>query len=283
MPEVVESFKLDVNNISGGKITDFELLVAALQQFIAMNGVGPLNGTIPDLTSTTELFLQIQEVYQRRAVIDRARMKGIVENICTSLRGTNPSVELPDISDELIDRFCKNIYNLIRLSTNTISEERTTPNRGTIKEAIMDTYEDPKQTPILWYLALKAADKFHSKTSRYPGQGEDGNSLDNIGRDAESVWLELQTLAATGDEDNGDDAMMEEDGGWSPPSLKSLLSKDHALEITRVGACEIHNIAALIGGIASQEIVKIITKQYIPMNNTYIYNGIAGVGATYEL
>ena len=77
--------------------------------------------------------------------------------------------------------------------------------------------------------------------------------------------------------------MMQEDDGWSPPSLKSMISKDHALEITRVGACEIHNIAALIGGIASQEIVKIITKQYVPMNNTYIYNGIAGVGATYEL
>ena len=106
---------------------------------------------------------------------------------------------------------------------------------------------------------------------------------DNIQRDAESVWLELQALAAAGDEESGEDAMAEEENGWAPPNLKNLISKDHALEITRVGACEIHNIAALIGGIASQEIVKILTKQYVPMNNTYIYNGVAGVGATYEL
>ena len=39
----------------------------------------------------------------------------------------------------------------------------------------MDLHEDPRQTPILWYLALKAADKFYTKTNRYPGQGEVGD------------------------------------------------------------------------------------------------------------
>ena len=46
---------------------------------------------------------------------------------------------------------------------------------------------------------------------------------------------------------------------------------------------ELHNIAAFVGGVGAQEAVKIITHQYVPMNNTYIYNGIAGYGAFYEL
>jgi NEDD8-activating enzyme E1 regulatory subunit len=47
---------------------------------------------------------------------------------------------------------------------------------------------------------------------------------------------------------------------------------------TRYGASELHTTASLIGGIAAQEAVKLITTQYMPLNNTYIYNGIAGVG-----
>ena len=124
LPEIIQSFKFDVNNIEDGKLTAFDILVAALQQFMAENdGVVPVNGTIPDLTSTTELFLQLQEVYQLKASSDRALMRGIVNNISKSAREVNSTVELPDVTDELIDRFCKNIYNLTVLSTNTISEE----------------------------------------------------------------------------------------------------------------------------------------------------------------
>lgn len=60
-------------------------------------------------------------------------------------------------------------------------------------------------------------------------------------------------------------------------------TKDHASEMVRYGAAELHNIAALMGGIASQEIVKLLTRQYTPLNNTYIYNGITCSGAVYEL
>jgi amyloid beta precursor protein binding protein 1 len=34
--------------------------------------------------------------------------------------------------------------------------------------------------------------------------------------------------------------------------------------------------------VASQEAVKIITGQYVPLNNTYVYNGIVSVGGVYR-
>ena len=40
------------------------------------------------------------------------------------------------------------------------------------------------------------------------------------------------------------------------------------------GGAEVHNIAAVMGGLASQEAVKLITHQYVPLNNTWIFNGV---------
>jgi amyloid beta precursor protein binding protein 1 len=45
----------------------------------------------------------------------------------------------------------------------------------------------------------------------------------------------------------------------------------------------VHNIAAFMGGVAAQEAVKIITHQFTPLNNTFVYNGIACIGGSYEL
>lgn len=33
----------------------------------------------------------------------------------------------------------------------------------------------------------------------------------------------------------------------------------------------------------AQEAVKVLTQQYVPLNNTFIYNGLASVGGSYRL
>jgi NEDD8-activating enzyme E1 regulatory subunit len=47
-----------------------------------------------------------------------------------------------------------------------------------------------------------------------------------------------------------------------------------AQEVARAKGGELHNISALTGGMVSQEIIKVITKQYIPIDNTCIFDGI---------
>lgn len=47
-----------------------------------------------------------------------------------------------------------------------------------------------------------------------------------------------------------------------------------AQEVARAGGGELHNISALTGGMVAQEMIKIITKQYIPIDNTCIFDGI---------
>jgi amyloid beta precursor protein binding protein 1 len=51
----------------------------------------------------------------------------------------------------------------------------------------------------------------------------------------------------------------------------------------RADGAQLHNTAAVLGGIASQEIIKLITHQYVPLNNTFIWNGLKGVSATLQL
>ena len=46
-----------------------------------------------------------------------------------------------------------------------------------------------------------------------------------------------------------------------------------AREVARAEGGELHNIAALTGGMVAQEMIKIVTKQYIPIDNTCIFDG----------
>lgn len=42
----------------------------------------------------------------------------------------------------------------------------------------------------------------------------------------------------------------------------------------RAGGGELHNISALTGGMVAQEVIKVITKQYITVDNTCLFDGI---------
>lgn len=43
---------------------------------------------------------------------------------------------------------------------------------------------------------------------------------------------------------------------------------------TRAGGAELHNIASLAGGMIAQEVIKVVTKQYIPVDNTCVFDGV---------
>ena len=61
-------------------------------------------------------------------------------------------------------------------------------------------------------------------------------------------------------------------------AMNEALADAHAQELSRFGASELHAVASVVGGVASQEAVKVIARQYEPVDHTYVFNGIAGVG-----
>ncbi|KAJ1949736.1 hypothetical protein FBU59_001013 [Linderina macrospora] len=55
--------------------------------------------------------------------------------------------------------------------------------------------------------------------------------------------------------------------------IESEVSEDVVRELARSGHVELHNIASLAGGIVSQEVIKLVTHQYVPANNSCIVDG----------
>ncbi|KAF3767481.1 hypothetical protein M406DRAFT_39084 [Cryphonectria parasitica EP155] len=64
-------------------------------------------------------------------------------------------------------------------------------------------------------------------------------------------------------------------GDIVPDAAKNGRVVKVAEEVARAGGGELHNTSALTGGMVAQEIIKIITKQYIPVDNTCIFDGIS--------
>lgn len=200
-------------------------------------------------------------------------------------------VDVPDVTDEEVTLFCRNVLHLRKVGTRSFSEEwethapstdgggdaaMPTPQeeeiRGELMMATMDPYEVPEHTPLLWQVALRAADVFCERNSRYPG-----TPLDADDKALEADAKEVQSLIAS---------ICASMGLSDADLFKSTLlggTMAHAVEITRYGNAELHNIASVLGGVASQEAVKIITGQYTPLDNTYVYNGIAGTAGVYRL
>mmetsp|Transcript_18320 Transcript_18320/g.23069 ORF Transcript_18320/g.23069 Transcript_18320/m.23069 type:complete len:211 (-) Transcript_18320:99-731(-) len=210
------------------------------------------------MTGSSEMYIRIQEVYQSKAKADLEAMRNLVRTLLESVGKPNDS-----LSDDDVTVFCKNVFNILTLSSGTITQEYG-ENPETLKEsammAMMDLPEDDTQCPFLWYIGLRAADKFFEQNGRYPGSKDETLIPDGM-----SVWNEMKAIISS----------------WEfefPP-----LSKKHAQEITRYGAAEIHNIAATVGGIASQEAVKIITHQFVPLKDMLVYNGISGIAGVFEM
>ena len=56
----------------------------------------------------------------------------------------------------------------------------------------------------------------------------------------------------------------------------NCIADDWAHELVRYGGSELHSIASVLGGVGAMEVTKILMKQFVPANGTFIYNGISG-------
>ena len=44
-----------------------------------------------------------------------------------------------------------------------------------------------------------------------------------------------------------------------------------------------HNIASLTGGLVAQEVIKVVTKQYVPVDNTCVFDGVESKSAVLKV
>ncbi|KAL6136889.1 hypothetical protein ACLB2K_062184 [Fragaria x ananassa] len=225
--------------------SDFWVMVAALKEFLANEGGGeaPLEGSIADMTSSTEHYVALQKIYQAKAeadflVIDQ-RVKTLLKKI-----GRDPS----SISKATVKSFCRNARKLKVCRYRPIEDEFTSPSLPDLQKYLTD---EDYSVAGGFYILLRAADRFAANYNNFPGQF-DGVMDEDISRLKTTAVGLLNDLGCNG----------------------VTLTEDLINEMCRFGAAELHAVAAFIGGIASQEVIKLITKQFVPLSGTFIFNGI---------
>ncbi|KAL2454678.1 NEDD8-activating enzyme E1 regulatory subunit [Abeliophyllum distichum] len=241
LQQIINDTSSEVNSNS----SEFWVMVAALKEFIANEGGGevPLEGSIPDMTSSTELYVNLQKIYQAKAETDFLVMEQRVKKILNRI-GRDPD----SISKANIKSFCKNSRKVKVCRYRLIEDEFNSPVQPELQKYLTD---EDYSVAVGFYILLRAADRYASNYNSFPGQF-DGEMDEDISR--------LKTIAVALLGDLGCNG--------------STLTEDLINEMCRYGAAELHAVAAFVGGIASQEVIKLITRQFVPMCGTFIFNGI---------
>jgi len=225
-------------------------LARALKEFVANEGAGylPLSGKLPDVSTTAQTYVSLQKLYNAKAHADCESFRKHVHALLEQVGHPNTY-----ITDEKIAFFAKQATDLmvIRFAPVATEFDITKIEKGNIE------WWDEKGK---WFLANYASGRFHDQYGRLPGD----RNTDPLG--------DFQNLKAISDQ-------VLVDLGLENDALEEKYLK----EMCRFGGSQIHTTAAYIGGVASQEIIKLITKEWVPINNTFIYDAISGNAGSFLL
>lgn len=249
----------------------FWILARAVKEFVNNEGKGalPLRGSIPDMTADSERYIQLQNVYRQQAKLDADVISNYVQNLLESIGrdeplvcwnqspGSSPRKPQDNITENDIREFCKNASFLRVLRSRSLEEEYDVSSAKTADIAMH--LEDTDDDELVFYVMLRAVDRFYTEYNRYPGC------------DTDTVESDIPKLKACLSK------WLQEYG------ISQNIKDEYVHEFCRYGACELHSVAAYIGGAAAQEVIKVITSQFVPINNTYIYNGMKQTSLTIEL
>nr|CDS33444.1 NEDD8 activating enzyme E1 regulatory subunit [Hymenolepis microstoma] len=247
--------------VVNSSISNFWNLAAALKEYTFNEGGGnlPIRGDLPDMTSSSERYLKLLTVYREAA-------ENAVEQIASRLSNIK---ELPL---EEIRLFAKNAAYIRVIKCKSLEEElKQSPAR------VEDLYLIPSyegNDAMLWYFMLRGAAGFYEENGRWPGSPCDSSGS--------------RGSAAPATEGGGDPQFSPHIVELDMPRLRNhvnrvltssglavnRVSDDFVHEMCRFGGGEIHSIAAFMGGIAAQEVVKLVTHQFVPICHPLIYNGI---------
>ncbi|KXZ45671.1 hypothetical protein GPECTOR_52g69 [Gonium pectorale] len=263
---------------------DFWVLVAALRAFVDNEGAGtlPLEGSIPDMHATTDMYLRVQHLYREKAERDVAAVEAHVRQLLTRLG--RPAGAIPH---DTVRLYCRHARHLRCVRYRTLAEETGT---GTARTASLASalipggsgYGGSELPPgccdAALYVLLRAADRFHAQTGRYPGatgpEADPGEDVPLLRQAA------LQVLSEVG---LGGGSNPRKSPDSSSGASGAALNEDLLFEMCRAGAAELHVVAAFMGGVAAQEAIKLLTRQFVPLAGTLIYNAMAATTTVLEL
>ncbi|KAJ2862815.1 hypothetical protein GGI22_002097 [Coemansia erecta] len=241
----------------------FWLLANALRRYMASDYAGgklPLSGTIPDMKADTKGYIALQKVYKNKADQDKSEF---VKHMAHVLEEAHLPADY--FTQEEIDVFCKNANKLRLRRTSAVHDEYAS---GPENLSMLEM-----NGVLNHYVLFRASAEFFAKYSRFPGapalNSNDGKESLVVGDLNQLVESDTTKLSGIANELlarwKGDNA-----------SESTTIPVNMVTEFARSGFSELHNIASVSGGVIAQEAIKLITHQYVPGNNTFVFDGILG-------
>ncbi|KAI9599928.1 hypothetical protein KEM48_000036 [Puccinia striiformis f. sp. tritici PST-130] len=244
----------------------FWLLVSSLREFVNENPNHqlPLSGSLPDMKSDTKNYTKLQSIYREQALEDLETFKECLETVEETIGEHSRTEEENqtdvghyaegpehDLSEEMVESFVKNSAH-IRLVRGSESFERP---KGLSLQFAKECEAGNEDYTVTWYLAFEALSDYRSKNKgEYPGmrEGQEEEDFDTL---SEIVFDYLKGL------------------GWIN-RIQVYPKNSKKLE---------RNISSLVGGMVSQEVLKLITGQFIPINGICIIDGYRSTTGILEL
>jgi len=277
MPElssaVKEVFKASECQKVTAESANFWLIANAISTFHSKHNVLPLPGSVPDMKAKSVDYIALQNTYKTKARSDFAEVTSIVRDLEKTF-GRKPSID-----EKEIEAFCKNAahiklvrgrpFHIIKPGERLVWGDRA-------RYSVMKL-TDPESL-ILVYIGFLAYDEFlatHAtdglkNVPRAPGAATSSASDTDVN-------VQGDVTKMTGIAHKIIDDLITEAGTFvEDPEYTEV--KDNVgrvcHELVRAGGGEMHNISALAGGLVAQEVIKVITKQYVPVDNCCIFDGV---------
>ncbi|XP_050424601.1 NEDD8-activating enzyme E1 regulatory subunit [Adelges cooleyi] len=222
----------------------FWIMARALKEFVENEGNGrlPVRGTLPDMTADTFKYISLQQLYHEQAAKDAEEVYNRVQQILQDINQPDDTINENDIKI-----FCKHASEICVVRGTRIADEYE--RKGSADNEIAQSLEDPDSL-IEHYIILRGIERFYSEYYNYPGE---------IDEQVESDIPKLKSCISK---------LLNE---WG---CMSSTKEDCIHEYCRYGKSELHSVSSFMGGCVSHEVIKLITKQYKPVNNSFVYNAI---------
>ncbi|GLV33977.1 beta-Amyloid precursor protein binding protein 1 [Carabus blaptoides fortunei] len=233
----------------------FWIMTRALAEFVENEGQGclPLKGSLPDMTADTTSYISLQQLYHKQANADTEIVHRRTQQLLQQLGQAQDS-----ITEAEVRLFALHASQIDVIRGSCVADEYST-GINSIND-IVNNLENPDSL-MVYYVILRGLDRFLSEFNTYPGEFDD-----QVEPDVSKLKGCISKLL----------------GEWGCQS-QSLTKDDYVHEMCRYGGAELHSVSAFLGGCVAQEAIKLITHQYRPVHNVFIYDAITSNTATFML
>ncbi|KAJ5329627.1 hypothetical protein N7452_010017 [Penicillium brevicompactum] len=255
-----EIFNMDECQQLTSTSQDFWIIASAIKTFHASHGVLPLPGSLPDMKAQSADYVALQNIYKTKARQD-------IEEVTATVRQLESQIgrQSPAILDREIEVFCKNAAHIKVVRGRDIPQISIDSDASTLKKIRSELNNEDSLIPI--FIATQILDSVVDEIQ------SNGLEKERTVNDSALWHSHTERILAL---------LTGVDGSAVEPAAREQVGRA-IKELCRAEGGELHNISSLTGGLVAQEALKVITRQYGPLDNTCVFDGARSKSEMYRL